>query len=146
MELHPRRPDGWQLFNRHVVETRHRDWIEFFFGSQLVEPHSTKQFEDAVEWALESTGDILADSEEAQAIDLPTREEFVAALEALELPVLVIHGDQDVCQHVDKGRDLAKITGGDLTVVDGGGHLALARDPVTVNRAIAGFLKKRVAA
>jgi len=139
-------PKGWQLFNRHVITTRHRDWIEFFFRSQLVEPHSTKQFEDAVAWALESTGEILADSEEAQEIDPPTKGEFVASLESLDLPVLVVHGEADVCQHVDKGRDLAAITGGDLLVVAGGGHLTLARDPVRVNMAISRFLTERMAA
>lgn len=139
-------PRGWQLFNRHVITTRHRDWIEFFFESQLVEPHSTKQFEDAVGWALESSGEILADSEEAQEVDPPSRDEFIASVQALDLPVLVIHGDGDVCQHVDKGRDLAAMTGGDLVVVEGGGHLTLARDPVRVNLAIKRFLKERVAA
>ena len=57
-------PTGWELNNRHAIVTRHRDWIEFFFGQQLVEPHSTKQYEDAVGWALESTGEVLAAAED----------------------------------------------------------------------------------
>ena len=101
-------PQGWELNNRHVYVTRHRDWVEFFFGSQLVEPHSSKQFEDAVSWALETTGEILADSEEAQDLDPPTREELASQVAGLDKPVLVIHGDRDVCQHVDKGRGLAE--------------------------------------
>ena len=142
----PKDPQGWYLFNRHVITERHRDWIEFFFKSQLVEAHSSKQYEDAVNWALETTGEILADSEEAQEVDPPSREEFVSTLQSFDLPVLVIHGDRDVCQHVDKGRELAAITDGQLVVVRGGGHLTLVRDPVRVNRAIAQFMRARVAA
>ena len=25
-------PQGWELFNRHVINTEHRRWVEFFFG------------------------------------------------------------------------------------------------------------------
>jgi len=137
-------PQGWKLFNRHVISNEHRRWIEFFFSSQLVEPHSTKQYEDAVAWALESTGEILADSEVAQEVELPDRDEFLSTVSDLDIPVQVIHGDRDVCQHVSKGRDLADLTGGDLMEVVGGGHLVLARDPVRVNLAIKRFIDRRV--
>ncbi len=133
-------PTGWQLFNRDVIVGDLGRWVSFFFDAQLVEPHSTKQFEDAVAWALGTTGEILADSEEAQELDPPTPEEFQDQLDSLDLPVLVIHGDRDVCQHVDKGVDLAAATGGDLLVIEGGGHLSLAREPVKVNLAIKQFV------
>lgn len=84
-------PTGWELCNRQVIVNEHRRWIEFFFDAQLVEPHSTKQYEDAVGWALESTGEILAASEEAQDLDPPTREGFEAQCRRLGVPVLVIH-------------------------------------------------------
>ncbi len=136
-------PTGWELFNRHTITTEHRRWVEFFFRSQLVEPHSTKQFEDAVAWATESTGEILAASEEAQDLDLPGREAFEARCRTLGLPVLVIHGDLDVCQHVEKGRAFAELTGADLLEIRGGGHLALVRDPVRINLEIERFLQAR---
>ena len=135
-------PKGWELFNRNTITNDHRRWIEFFFGSQLVEPHSTKVFEDAVSWAVESTGEILADSEEAQELDPPTKDALVGALADLDLAVLVIHGDRDVCQHVEKGRDLAALTGGQLLEMFGSGHLTLARDPVRVNREIKRFMDR----
>ena len=37
----------------------------------------------------------------------------------------MIHGDHDVCQHVERGRAFAEITGGELVVIEGAGHLAL---------------------
>lgn len=136
-------PREWQLFNRQVITHEHRRWIEFFFSSQLIEPHSTKQYEDAVKWALESTGEILADSEEAQEVDMPDRDAFLAGLVAVDLPMLVIHGDLDVCQHFSKGRALSDMTQGDFLEIAGGGHLALVRDPVRVNLEIKRFLDRR---
>ncbi|HUG31369.1 MAG TPA: alpha/beta hydrolase [Acidimicrobiia bacterium] len=133
-------PSGWQLFNRNVIVGDLSRWVSFFFDAQLVESHSTKQFEDAVEWALGTTGEILADSEEAQELDPPTREEFYEQVHSLDLPVLVIHGDRDVCQHFEKGVDLATATGGALLVIEDGGHPSLAREPVKVNLAIKQFV------
>ena len=135
-------PTGWQLNNRHAITTRHRDWVEFFFGEQLVEPHSTKQHEDAVEWALESTGDVLAAGEEGFDFGLPDRETADGIYRSLDLPTLTIHGDRDICQHVDRGRAFAEITGGDLVILAGAGHLTPARDPVAVNLAIRQFVDK----
>ena len=135
-------PQGWELFNRHVITNEHRRWIEFFFSSQLVEAHSTKQFEDAVGWALESTGDVLVGGELGAEIDPPTRPEFEDMCSRLDIPVLVIHGDADVCQHVERGRELARITGAEYVEIEGAGHLTLAREPVKVNTAITNFLEK----
>ena len=135
-------PQGWQMFNRHTITTEHRRWIEFWFDQLLVEPHSTKQFEDAVGWAMESTGDVLAASEEAPDLDVPDREAFEATCRDLDVPVLVVHGDRDICQHVTKGRAFAELTGAELVVLEGAGHLALGRDPVRVNRAIVDFVDR----
>ena len=139
-------PVGWELFNRRVITEQHRRWIEFFFAEQLVEPHSTKQYEDAVSWALESSGDVLAASEEAQDRDPPTRAQFEEQCRRIEVPVLVIHGDRDVCQHVEKGRAFAELTGAELVVLEGSGHLALVRDPVRVNRAMTDFIHRTAGA
>ena len=135
-------PQGWELNNRKVYVEELRRWVEFFFGAQLIEPHSTKQYEDAVAWALETTGEILANSEEAQALDAPERADFEEQCRRLGVPTLVIHGDLDVCQHVDRGRAFAELTGGELVVLEGSGHLTPAREPVTVGRAVAGFVDR----
>ena len=135
-------PTGWELNNRHAIVNRHRDWIEFFFGQQLVEPYSTKQYEDAVGWALESTGEVLAAADEGFGLGLPDKGTVEERCRALGIPTLTIHGDRDICQHVDRGRVFAEITDGELVVIEGGGHLALARDPVKVNRTIKGFVDR----
>ena len=135
-------PTGWALCNRHAIQRDLRRWVEFFFAEQLVEPHSTKQHEDAVSWALESTGDILAASEEAQDLDPPSRPAFEQQCRELAVPVLVIHGTLDVCQDVERGRAFAELTDGELVLIDGGGHLPHVRDPVVVNRLITRFVDR----
>ncbi|MGH8942023.1 MAG: glycosyltransferase, partial [Acidimicrobiia bacterium] len=107
-----------------------------------VEPHSTKHYEDAVSWSLESTGEILAAGDDGFEIDFPDRETVEAACRDLGIPTLVIHGDLDVCQHVERGKAFAEIAGGELVVIEGGGHLSLAREPVKVNRAITEFVDR----
>lgn len=133
-------PTGWELFNREVIVSDLDRWLTFFFGSQLVEPYSTKQFEDVVAWGLGTTGEILADSEEAQELDFLTREQVHSQMAALGKPVQVIHGDADVCQHVEKGPGLAEATSGEVNVMAGSGHLVAGRDPVKVNNLIKDFV------
>jgi pimeloyl-ACP methyl ester carboxylesterase len=45
--------EGWAKQNRHYWLRDWRGWAEFFFGELLCEPHSTKQLEDCVGWAME---------------------------------------------------------------------------------------------
>ena len=139
-------PQGWELSTRAGMVGHHRRWIEFFFDQLTVEPHSTKQYEDMVAWALETTGDVLAAGEEGIEIDPPDPEAFRATCRDLDLPVLVVHGEEDVCQSVERGRAFAELTGGELVVIPGRGHLVPARDPVKVNRAITEFLVRRLGA
>jgi pimeloyl-ACP methyl ester carboxylesterase len=135
-------PDGWQLFNRHVITNDYPRWLEFFFTQQLVEPHSTKQFEDMVAWGLESTGQVLVAGELGQEVSPPDREEFEEMCRALELPILVIHGELDPCQLVGRGRAFADVVDAELVVFEGVGHLPHGREPVKVNRLIKDFVDR----
>ena len=51
----------------------------------------------------------------------------------MQCPVLVIHGTDDRCQPLERGARVAELTGGELVVLDGAGHLPHGRDPVKVN-------------
>ena len=55
--------EGWQKYNRHYWTSSYNDWVEFFVGNVFTEPHSTKQIEDGIGWALETTPDVLIASE-----------------------------------------------------------------------------------
>jgi pimeloyl-ACP methyl ester carboxylesterase len=54
----------------------------------------------------------------------------------------VINGDRDMCQPPERSRRVAELTGGDLVVIEGAGHLPHTRDPVRVNLEIDAFLRR----
>jgi len=66
-------------------------------------------------------------------------EETEAVLRRVRCPVLAIHGLADRCEPWEYSARLAELTGGELVLLDGSGHLPQAREPVLVNRAIRDF-------
>jgi pimeloyl-ACP methyl ester carboxylesterase/predicted glycosyltransferase len=136
-------PVGWSMRNRHFwrQDGGYREWIDFFFGQQLPEPHSTKQYEDSVGWAALDT-DAEAMIAERQGRSAPAGAEAEAICRRVRCPMRVVHGSDDRCQPVERGRRVAELTGADLTVLDGAGHLPHSRDPVKVTRLIAEFAHK----
>jgi pimeloyl-ACP methyl ester carboxylesterase len=133
--------EGWAKENRHYWL---RDWVDysdFFFGEQFPEPHSTKQHEDCVGWASNTTAEVMLAYLEP---DSPRGDPEKAAelCRQVRCPVLVINGDQDMCQPPERSHRVAELTGGDLVVLEGAGHLPHARDPVKVNLEIDRFLRR----
>jgi pimeloyl-ACP methyl ester carboxylesterase/predicted glycosyltransferase len=130
--------EGWAKDNRHYWL---RDWhgfAEFFFSELFCEPHSTKQREDAVGWAMETSPETeLLHDEAPQASS--SREDTERLLRRIRCPVLAIHGDQDRCLPLSGSKRLAELTRADLLVVEGAGHCPHAREPVVVNHAIRDF-------
>ena len=57
-------------------------------------------------------------------------------------PVLVITGTEDRCQNPERGPLVAALTGGDLVLIEGAGHLPQARDPVRVNLLLRDFVRR----
>ena len=51
--------DGWAKANRHHWTRDYRDYLEFFMAECFSEPHSTKQVEDSISWALDTDGETL---------------------------------------------------------------------------------------
>jgi pimeloyl-ACP methyl ester carboxylesterase len=135
-------PVGWRLMNRHHwLAGGYRDWVGFFFSEQLPEPHSTKQVEDTVAWAMETSVEVmLAGMELGAAGAIPGDAEAAEAMcRDLPVPLLVVHGDRDVCQPVARGERVAELAGGDLVVMEGSGHQPQGRDPVRVNLELRAF-------
>ncbi|MCI0679622.1 MAG: alpha/beta hydrolase [Actinobacteria bacterium] len=130
------------MFNRHFWLHDYPTWLEFFFSELIPESHSTKQREDAISWGLGTTGPIRVSELEARAQGVRTPEETIAVCQSVSQPVLVIHGTDDRCQAVEKGRALAELTGGSLIEVEGGGHGLPGREPVKVNLAIDTFVRQ----
>jgi pimeloyl-ACP methyl ester carboxylesterase len=130
--------EGWAKYNRHYWLAHYQDFVEFFFSQCLPEPHSTKQLEDNVGWALETTPQVLLATEEAPQPDEATIRRWCARVRS---PALVVHGDQDRIRPLRSGAALARATGGSLVVLEGAGHLPQARDPVRVNLLIREFVE-----
>ena len=132
--------DGWSKYNIHHWLRDYRDFVEFFVGKCLTEPHSTKQIEDAIGWALETTPEVLADHD--AGIALPLGVDFGELCNRVRCPVLVIHGDGDRIRPHAQGAALADATGGQLVTLEGSGHLPQARDPVKVNLLLHDFVNR----
>ncbi|WP_433731213.1 alpha/beta fold hydrolase [Actinoplanes sp. CA-051413] len=131
--------EGWQKYNRHSWRRDYRGFVEWFFATLLPEPHSTKQIEDCVSWALETGPEALIAGEDAPE-SVPGLPAVEALLRGLDCPVLVIHGEDDRCVPVGVGERFAELTGGRLIRMAGAGHLPPARHPVPVNRWLRDFV------
>jgi pimeloyl-ACP methyl ester carboxylesterase/predicted glycosyltransferase len=130
--------EGWAKCNRHYWLRDWRGYAEFFFGELFSEPHSSKQREDCVGWAMEIGQETMLVHDEGTILS-SSREETEALLRQVTCPVLVIHGRGDRCQPLSRGERVAEITGGELLTLEGAGHVPQAREPVVVNRAIREF-------
>ena len=131
--------EGWAKMNGHHWRRDYRDWLQFFFGEMVREPHSTKAIEDAVDWGLDvSIDSILAEAE----ADFPfSLEQVEATCRRVHCPMLIVHGSDDQCQMPDRARRLAELTGAPLVLVEGAGHMIPARHPVKANLLIRDFME-----
>jgi pimeloyl-ACP methyl ester carboxylesterase len=135
----PGTDEGW------AKETRgywRRDWLgylEFFFATCFTEPHSTKQIEDCVDWALDTDMETILAGFGGWETKIIDPAEVAALGPRVRCPVLVIHGTEDEQTDTGIGVALAHRLGGTLVLVEGGGHGPHARDPVKVNTLVAQF-------
>jgi pimeloyl-ACP methyl ester carboxylesterase/predicted glycosyltransferase len=129
--------EGWAKYNSWYWARDYPAFAEFFFDQCFTEPHSTKQIEDAVGWALDTTPEVLANT--TRAISLCRMERFADTCRRVRCPVLVIHGDDDAIRPHRQGAALAEVTGGALVTLEGGGHLPMTRDPVKINHLLRDF-------
>jgi pimeloyl-ACP methyl ester carboxylesterase/predicted glycosyltransferase len=129
--------DGWAKYNRHYWLSDYAAFLSFFFAQIFTEPHSTKQTEDCVGWALQTTPETLIATELAPGFDEVTARELAGRVRC---PVLVIHGLDDAIRSHESGATLAELTGGTLVSLDGSGHAPHARDPVKVNLLLRDFV------
>lgn len=137
--------EGWDKFNRDYWMTSYPDFADFFVRNIFSEPHSTKQIEDAVGWACETTGEVLTKTVEARPI-MPAFDISEAMYRKICCPILMIHGDDDHIQPYARAQAVASVTGAELVTIPGGGHNPLGRIPAKVNILIADFLERRLPA
>ena len=129
---------GWAKYNEHYWRRDLDGFLEFFFSNCFTEPHSTKQIEDCVGWGHEIGAEALILGEYADGL---SAEETLALSARVRCPVLVIVGDHDAITGAGPAIALAEaIPHSRLIVVEGGGHIPDARDPVLINLLIRDFV------
>jgi pimeloyl-ACP methyl ester carboxylesterase/predicted glycosyltransferase len=129
--------DGWGKWNAHYWLEHYEEFVEFFFAQIFNEPHSTKQREDGLAWALETDAETLVATQLAPR--LPDEESVRRLVARISCPALVIHGSADGVRPHDSGAYLAEMAGARLATLEGSGHSPQARDPVKVNLLLRDF-------
>jgi pimeloyl-ACP methyl ester carboxylesterase len=129
--------EGWAKYNRYHWLRDYPDFVQFFASKLFTEPHSTKAIEDAVGWALETTGETLVATQEGREL---SPEECRELCTRVRCPVLVIHGREDAIASFTRGAAMAELTRGELVLLEGSGHAPHVRDPVKVNLLLRDFI------
>ncbi len=134
---------GWDKYNHDYWLSNYPDFAAHFIANICSEPHSTKQIEDGIAWACETTGPILARTVEARKMP-PAFDVGEAMYRKIKCPVLMIHGDDDRIQPHARAQLIAELTGAELVTIKGGGHNPLGRIPAKCNTLIAEFLDRKL--
>lgn len=146
----PESDDGWGRYNGHYWRQNWPAFAEWFVGTRIFsEPHSTKQVEDGVGWALAVDPEAMVANHHSvylrRAPDWPvppsTEGRGLSFARRVRCPALVIHGRDDQIINPENARRVAAAMAGRLVEIEGGGHAPLLREPVLVNRAISDFVR-----
>jgi pimeloyl-ACP methyl ester carboxylesterase/predicted glycosyltransferase len=135
--------EGWDKFNRDYWLANYPDFAQHFIRRVHSDPHSTRQIEDGVDWASETSGPVLIKTVEARTIP-PQFDIGEAMYRKIGCPVLVIHGDDDQIQPCARAKAVAEATGAEFVVMPGAGHNPLGRFPAKANALIVDFLDRRL--
>ncbi|XSC46227.1 alpha/beta fold hydrolase [Bradyrhizobium sp. RDT10] len=136
--------EGWDKFNRDYWLKNYPDFAEFFIRNICSEPHSTKQIEDGIGWAAETSGPTLIKTVEARSI-LPGFDVGEEMYRKIGCPVLFIHGDNDQIQPHERAKAAhAEVSGAEFVTIKGGGHNPLGRYPAKANTLINDFVDRRL--
>jgi len=135
--------EDWGKYNRDYWLRDYPDFARFFLGNVHCERHSTKQLEDALGWAADTSGETLVRTVEARTIP-PSFDVGESMYRAIRCPLLVIHGTDDRVQPFERAKLVADLTGAELVAVEGGGHSPQSRYPARVNALVADFLERRL--
>jgi pimeloyl-ACP methyl ester carboxylesterase/predicted glycosyltransferase len=136
--LHPPKPLSWAHMNPVYWRQDHRRFADWFIPRCLPEAHSAKAIEDGVGWMLDTDPETLT-ATVGHGEFMRGRRNLRRAARSLSCPVLVVHGDRDKISPLRDGRALARLSGGELNVVPGSGHLPHTRKPVGFNLALRDF-------
>jgi pimeloyl-ACP methyl ester carboxylesterase/predicted glycosyltransferase len=136
--------EGWEKFNRAHWLADYPDFAQHFVRHIFTEPHSTKQIEDGLTWAADTTGPVLAKTVEARTIP-PSFDVSEAMYRKIGCPMLLIHGEDDHVQPPGRAEAVAKLVkDAELVTIPGGGHHVMGRFPAKANTLIMDFLARKL--
>jgi pimeloyl-ACP methyl ester carboxylesterase len=130
--------EGWAKFNHAYWRRDLPGFADFFFAQVHTEPHSTKQIEDCVGWALENTAETLIDTNPAPSRFWDKAEDVYSRVRC---PALVVHGEEDGMVRHEHGEKMAAGLGAPLLSVQGAGHALPGRNPVWFNLVLRDFVE-----
>jgi pimeloyl-ACP methyl ester carboxylesterase len=135
-------PVGWDKYNLAYWHDHYEDFVRFFFSKVFTEAYTTKAQEDSVGWALETTPAVL-EAEAKEPVQLLTSpDRATEMLRQAGCPMMVVHGADDAVINHRVGVEAARLCGGDLVSIIGGGHLPMVKDPVRFNLALREFIER----
>ncbi len=137
------KPVGWNKYNRAHWLADYPDFADHFIRNIFSEPHSTRQIEEAIDWARDTDGPVLVKTVEARTI-VPPFDVAESMYRRIHCPVLAIHGDNDQIQPLARGKLVAELTGAEFVTIADGGHNPLGRVPAKCNALINDFLDRRL--
>jgi pimeloyl-ACP methyl ester carboxylesterase len=134
---------GWFKWNRNYWLNQYPDFLRFFFSMCFTEPDSARQIEHFFQMGMETAPEVLLATSglDEQCLDKEATTHFA---QALRCPSLVIHGDADAISPLQRGREIAKLAGSTLEILEGAGHEPQCRFPEETNRLIARFLQEAI--
>jgi pimeloyl-ACP methyl ester carboxylesterase len=133
---------GWEKWNRHYWRRDLPDFADHFFHEVFPEAHSTRQVEESVAWALQTSADTLVDSIDPERRPSLSPAQARALAGQVTCPSLVVHGTDDRIVPLETGRRLAELIGCPIELVEGGGHCVQARHPVWFNHRVRRFVEE----
>lgn len=132
---------GWSKWNRHYWLREYPSFLRFFFSKCFTEPDSAKQIEHFFQMGMETTPEVLLATSglDERCLDAEAATRFA---QSLRCPSLVIHGDADAISPPERGREIARLAGSTLEIMEGAGHEPQCRFPDETNRLIERFLSR----
>lgn len=117
-------------------------FCDWFLAQVHSEPHSTKQHEDAVEWAKSGDAEMLINTQETRLqFGIPITDD---TYRAVTCPCLIVHGLADRVTPYQGSERIAELTGGELHLLPGVGHAPHGRFPAKVNTLTRDFLNRHL--
>jgi pimeloyl-ACP methyl ester carboxylesterase/predicted glycosyltransferase len=142
--------EGAERFNLHCIRERYPEFLEWWIGEVVAEPHSTIAIEHAIDWGLETDGETIAHTlgpvEQMGAgsmrdVFMAGREAFVDMAGRIRCPVLVLEGELDTVTPPSWAEALAAHTGGEYRLLANTAH-TVGRKPVPINLALRDFARR----